>query len=61
MAHPDVFLRIPDKSDAESRMMAVMEWYLTSFHASRKVKLKAKLIEYVVKKSKQKIEKKSLW
>ena len=37
MAHPDMFLKIPDLQDAESRFMAVLEWYLTSFHASRKV------------------------
>ncbi|CAG2205288.1 ORP9_10_11 [Mytilus edulis] len=35
MAHPDVFLKIPDLPDPESRMMAVLEWYLTSFHAGR--------------------------
>ncbi|ESO97687.1 hypothetical protein LOTGIDRAFT_152778, partial [Lottia gigantea] len=35
MAHPDMFLKIPEKSDAESRMLAVLEWYLTSFHAGR--------------------------
>ncbi|XP_064635770.1 oxysterol-binding protein-related protein 11-like [Lineus longissimus] len=36
MAHPDTFLKIPDRPDAESRMLAVVEWYLTSFHAGRK-------------------------
>lgn len=35
MAHPDVFLKIPDLPDPESRMLAVIEWYLTSFHAAR--------------------------
>lgn len=35
MAHPDVFLKIPELPDPESRMMAVLEWYLTSFHAGR--------------------------
>lgn len=39
MAHPDLFLRIADMKDAELRMMAVLEWYLTSFHAGRKVGL----------------------
>lgn len=34
-----VFLatRIPDGLTAEDRMMAVLEFYLTSFHAGRKV------------------------
>ncbi|XP_074659923.1 oxysterol-binding protein-related protein 11-like isoform X2 [Tubulanus polymorphus] len=36
MAHPDIFLRIPDGPDAETRMMSVLEWYLTSLHAGRK-------------------------
>ncbi|XP_052215896.1 oxysterol-binding protein-related protein 11-like isoform X3 [Dreissena polymorpha] len=35
MAHPDVFLRITNLPDPEDRMMAVLEWYLTSFHAGR--------------------------
>ncbi|XP_064601309.1 oxysterol-binding protein-related protein 11-like, partial [Liolophura sinensis] len=35
MAHPDIFLRIPDLPSAESRMLAVLQWYLTSFHAGR--------------------------
>ncbi|XP_041366890.1 oxysterol-binding protein-related protein 11-like [Gigantopelta aegis] len=35
MAHPDTFLRIPDLKDPEARMLAVVEWYLTSFHAGR--------------------------
>lgn len=29
--------RITDLSDPEDRMMAVLEWYLTSFHAGRQV------------------------
>ncbi|KAK3101850.1 hypothetical protein FSP39_006794 [Pinctada imbricata] len=35
MAHPDMFLKIPDLPDPESRMIAVIEWYLTSFHHAR--------------------------
>lgn len=35
MAHPDFFLKIADLPDPESRMLAVLEWYLTSFHAAR--------------------------
>lgn len=31
------YYRIPDLPDPESRMMAVLEWYLTSFHAGRQV------------------------
>ena len=30
-------LSIPDEPDPESRMLAVVIWYLTSFHAGRKV------------------------
>lgn len=36
MAHPDFFLKIPDIQDPEGRMVAVLEWYLTSFHNGRK-------------------------
>ncbi|PAA67953.1 hypothetical protein BOX15_Mlig031050g2 [Macrostomum lignano] len=36
MLHPDMFLRPADMPDPESRMVAVLEWYLTSFHAGRK-------------------------
>ncbi|XP_013420807.1 oxysterol-binding protein-related protein 11 isoform X1 [Lingula anatina] len=35
MAHPDIFAKIPDCTDPESRMLQVVEWYLTSFHAAR--------------------------
>ncbi|KAL3842770.1 hypothetical protein ACJMK2_020756 [Sinanodonta woodiana] len=35
MAHPDIFLRIADFDCPEARMLAVLEWYLTSFHAGR--------------------------
>ncbi|XP_070199247.1 oxysterol-binding protein-related protein 11-like isoform X2 [Littorina saxatilis] len=35
MAHPDYFLKIPDIQTPEERMLMVLEWYLTSFHASR--------------------------
>ncbi|XP_053385118.1 oxysterol-binding protein-related protein 11-like isoform X3 [Mercenaria mercenaria] len=35
MAHPDVFLKITSLPDPEDRMMGVLEWYLTSFHAGR--------------------------
>lgn len=35
MAHPDLFLRIPDMPTPESRILAVVEWYLTSFHSGR--------------------------
>jgi len=32
-----VFGRITNLPDPEDRMMAVLEWYLTSFHAGRQV------------------------
>ncbi|XP_012935813.1 oxysterol-binding protein-related protein 11 [Aplysia californica] len=35
MAHPDAFLKIPEIEDPEGRMLAVLEWYLTSFHNGR--------------------------
>ena len=37
--HCDVLIsfRITDLSDPEDRMLAVLEWYLTSFHAGRQV------------------------
>jgi len=35
MAHPQFFLSIPHQPTAEARMLAVLEWYLTSFHAGR--------------------------
>nr|KAG5698631.1 hypothetical protein BaRGS_003145 [Batillaria attramentaria] len=35
MAHPDIFLSIPDCESPQDRMLAVVEWYLTSFHAGR--------------------------
>uniref|UniRef100_A0A1I8IXM6 Oxysterol-binding protein n=1 Tax=Macrostomum lignano TaxID=282301 RepID=A0A1I8IXM6_9PLAT len=40
MLHPDMFLRPADMPDPESRMVAVLEWYLTSFHAGRKFPLR---------------------
>ncbi|XP_068721373.1 oxysterol-binding protein-related protein 11-like isoform X1 [Montipora capricornis] len=36
LAHPDLFARIPDGLTAEDRILAVLEFYLTSFHAGRK-------------------------
>ncbi|XP_025086490.1 oxysterol-binding protein-related protein 11-like isoform X3 [Pomacea canaliculata] len=35
MAHPHIFLQIPDVGSPEERMLLVLEWYLTSFHAGR--------------------------
>lgn len=35
MAHPDLFMRINEGATAEERMLRVVEWYLTSFHAAR--------------------------
>nr|XP_006811888.1 PREDICTED: oxysterol-binding protein-related protein 11-like [Saccoglossus kowalevskii] len=36
MSHPDMFLRIPSCPTAETRMLAVLEYYLCSFHVGRK-------------------------
>ncbi|XP_077979284.1 oxysterol-binding protein-related protein 11-like isoform X2 [Glandiceps talaboti] len=36
MSHPDMFLRIPSLPTPEARMMAVLEYYLCSFHVGRK-------------------------
>jgi len=35
-AHPDIFVSIQDKSTPEDRMVQVLKWYLSSYHASRK-------------------------
>jgi len=35
-AHPDIFLEIADGKDPEQRMIRVLRWYLSSFHAGRK-------------------------
>eukprot|EP00795_Rhopilema_esculentum_P004515 gene4515-20767_t len=35
-AHPDIFKGIPDLKDPKSRMIQVLKWYLSSFHAGRK-------------------------
>jgi len=35
-AHPDIFVEIPEKKSPEERMIQVLKWYLSSFHASRK-------------------------
>ncbi|KAJ8040051.1 Oxysterol-binding protein-related protein 9 [Holothuria leucospilota] len=35
-AHPELFSTISDLSDARDRMLQVIKWYLSSFHAGRK-------------------------
>lgn len=35
-AHPDLFSAIPDYKTAEERMVQVVRWYLSAFHAGRK-------------------------
>lgn len=35
-AHPDLFKEIPDIKDPGDRMIQVLKWYLSSFHAGRK-------------------------
>ncbi|XP_047103057.1 oxysterol-binding protein-related protein 11-like isoform X2 [Schistocerca piceifrons] len=36
MGHTAEFVRIPDADTPEARMLAVLEWYLTSFHMGRR-------------------------
>ncbi|KAA0714238.1 Oxysterol-binding protein-related protein 9 [Triplophysa tibetana] len=35
-AHPDVFVSIADQEDPRDRMVHVVKWYLSAFHAGRK-------------------------
>lgn len=35
-AHPDLFLRIADFKDPRDRMVQVVKWYMSSYHAGRK-------------------------
>ncbi|XP_054706899.1 oxysterol-binding protein-related protein 11-like [Uloborus diversus] len=35
MRHPDFLIRIPDCQSPKLRMLAAVQWYLTSFHAGR--------------------------
>ncbi|XP_025832138.1 oxysterol-binding protein-related protein 9 [Agrilus planipennis] len=35
-AHPDLFVRIADLRDPKDRMIQVVKWYLSSYHAGRK-------------------------
>ncbi|XP_055527087.1 oxysterol-binding protein-related protein 9 isoform X2 [Wyeomyia smithii] len=35
-AHPDLFLRIADLKEPRERMMQVVRWYLSAYHAGRK-------------------------
>ncbi|XP_074122051.1 oxysterol-binding protein-related protein 9 isoform X4 [Sminthopsis crassicaudata] len=35
-AHPDLFVSISDQKDAKDRMVQVVRWYLSAFHAGRK-------------------------
>ncbi|XP_062544680.1 oxysterol-binding protein-related protein 9 isoform X2 [Armigeres subalbatus] len=35
-AHPDLFLRIADLDDSRERMIQVVRWYLSAYHAGRK-------------------------
>ena len=37
MAHPQLFMEITDQKTPEDRIIAVVKWYLSSFHASRKI------------------------
>ncbi|XP_077515349.1 oxysterol-binding protein-related protein 9-like isoform X2 [Amblyomma americanum] len=35
-AHPDIFVSIVDRDDPKERMVEVVRWYLSAFHAGRK-------------------------
>lgn len=35
-AHPQLFLNIADQKDSRSRMIEVVRWYVSSYHAGRK-------------------------
>lgn len=35
-AHPDIFVSIADLKDPRDRMVQVVKWYLSSYHAGRK-------------------------
>ncbi|XP_041134241.1 oxysterol-binding protein-related protein 9-like isoform X5 [Polyodon spathula] len=35
-AHPDLFVSIADQTDPRDRMVQVLKWYLSAFHAGRK-------------------------
>lgn len=35
-AHPDLFVSIPDYADPKDRIVQVLKWYLSAFHAGRK-------------------------
>ena len=37
MSHPDLFMKISDELTPQDRMLAVMDWYLTCFHLTKKV------------------------
>ncbi|XP_077515346.1 oxysterol-binding protein-related protein 9-like [Amblyomma americanum] len=41
-AHPDLFVSIVDRRDAKERMVEVVRWYLSAFHAGRKGSLAKK-------------------
>lgn len=41
-AHPDLFLRIADCKDPRERMVQVVKWYMSSYHAGRKSALAKK-------------------
>ncbi|KAI0989311.1 hypothetical protein GJ496_007699 [Pomphorhynchus laevis] len=36
LAHPDLFISIPDGENPETRFLNVVRWYLSAFHAGRK-------------------------
>ncbi|CAH8855087.1 unnamed protein product [Trichobilharzia szidati] len=42
MAHPNLFCSITDYEDPEARMLAFVQWYLTTFHAGKKDRIAKK-------------------
>ena len=51
-AHPDLFVSITDQSTPEDRMVAVLKWYLSSFHAGRKSSIAKKPYNPILGKEK---------
>lgn len=35
-AHPDLFIKIAEHNDPRDRMIQVVRWYLSAYHAGRK-------------------------
>lgn len=46
LAHSDLFIRVDDCDTAEDRMLAVLDWYLTSFNQINQVSLL--LVQFII-------------